>query len=58
MNQNERVEIFLRELSKLTAKYGLSITAEGTTPYLYDEVENGYASYFIYSLDGRYKKVE
>ncbi|MBD1379160.1 hypothetical protein [Metabacillus arenae] len=52
MNQKERVEAFLKDLNTLTDKYGLEITAEGTSPLLLDIEEGGYAGEFGRSFFG------
>jgi hypothetical protein len=52
MNQQERVEAFLKELDKLSDKYDLEITAEGTSPLLYDTEERDYVSEFGRSFFG------
>lgn len=59
MNQKERVDEFLKELDKLTDKYGLEVTAEGTSPLLRDTEEGGYAAEFGRGFfGGNYKVYE
>lgn len=55
MNQKERVEAFLKELTELTRKYELTIKGEGSAPYLYDTKEDDYSDYFIYSMSEKYE---
>lgn len=52
MNKNERIYAFLSELDKLTEKYGLEVTAEGTSPLLLDKKEGGYVAAFGRSFFG------
>lgn len=58
MNQKERVEAFLKELTALTNKYELTIRGEGNAPYLYDEKEDDYSDYFIYTMSKEYESCE
>jgi hypothetical protein len=59
VNQKERVDAFLRELDELTDKYGLEITAEGSSPLLIDREEGGFAAEFGKGLfGGNYKVYE
>lgn len=59
MDQKERVEAFLKELDELTNKYGLEVTAEGTSPLLLDRKEGGYAAEFGRGFfGGNYKVYE
>jgi len=45
--QRQRVEEFLKKLTELSDEYGLEITAEGTSPLLYDFFEGGYVAEFF-----------
>ncbi|WP_182006295.1 hypothetical protein [Priestia aryabhattai] len=49
MKKEERVVKFVEELTELTKKYGLEITAQGAEPYLFDLIERDYAPYITYS---------
>ncbi|MGM9986376.1 MAG: hypothetical protein ACI35O_04015 [Bacillaceae bacterium] len=56
MNKKDRVDSFLKELNELTKKYDLEITAEGTSPLLYDTANGEYAAEFGTGfLGGEYK---
>ena len=56
MNKKDRVDAFLEELNELSEKYDLEVTAEGTSPLLFDTLNNEYAAQFGSSfLGGKYK---
>lgn len=55
MNQKERAENFLKELTELSRKYGFEITAEGTSPLLYDPKEKDWIEFGTGFLDDNYK---
>jgi hypothetical protein len=58
MSQEERVEKFLEKLTELTHEYNLEVTAEGTSPLLYDYIEKDWVefggSFFSRKYEARY----
>jgi ribosome maturation factor RimP len=52
LKQKERVEAFLKELDELSDKYNLEITAEGTSPLLYDTKKKDWVGEFGRSFFG------
>ncbi len=58
MTQKERAEKFLEELTKLSEEYGFEVTAEGTSPLLYDSKGKDWIAFGKGFLNDKYKIYE
>ena len=57
-NQKERAEKFLEELTELSRKYGFEVTAEGTSPLLYDNKKRDWIAFGKSFSSDKYKIYE